>query len=347
MPPGKMSPPSKAGQIIGGGVEGAMISDAVVVAGEAPARRRLLRAWAAALSLFFPGLGQAVRGEQRRGLWFGGAALAWGLAYRGSPYGASAAPSGLWPLFLMLLLPAGIVLALWAAVDAFRSRPVPRRAGVWRRWLLYVAIAALPALPGLIARESWVQYFIPSASMLPTLLVGDHILAIDGYFARNPPRRGDVAAFRFPRDPATLYIKRIVGLPGDTVQMKAGNVFLNGAPVPVERTDNFFGTPPDCGFGVIPSFIETPPGGPSYRIIRGCGPPLLEDTDLFTVPAGHYFMLGDNRDDSEDSRDPNSGVGFVPADALVARAVFVAFSWGEAPHWWRRLRWRRTAHLLQ
>jgi signal peptidase I len=250
-------------------------------------------------------------------------------------------------MFVMLLLPAGVVLALWASIDAFLFRRTARRADAVQRWLLYVAIAVLPALPGLVARESWVQYVIPSASMLPTLLVGDHILAIDGYFAGTAPRRGDVAAFRFPRDPATLYIKRIVGLPGDTVQMKNGNLLVNGAPVPIERAGAFFGTPPDCGFGAIPLFIETLPGGPSYRTIRGCGPPMLEDTDLFTVPADHYFMLGDNRDDSEDSRDPASGVGFVPADDLVARAVFVGFSLGDAPRWWRRLRWRRTAHLLQ
>jgi len=179
------------------------------------------------------------------------------------------------------------------------------------------------------------------------LLVGDHILAIDGYFAHTAPRRGDLAAFRFPRDPTMLYIKRIVGLPGDIVQLKAGSLIVNGTLVPVERIDNFASDRADCRAGVLAAFIETLPGGPSYRIVRGCRSPTLEDTGVFTVPAGHYFMLGDNRDDSADSRDPNSGVGYVPADALVARAVFVAFSTDAAARWWQRLRWRRIGHLLQ
>ena len=310
-------------------------------------RNRALRAWAAVVSLVFPGMGQAVRGERRRAQIFAAIALAWGAAYHASPYGASFAPSVVWPFFVVLLLPAGLALAAVASFDAARFRPAPARAGAVRRWLLYAAIAVVPALPSLAAREAWAQYSIPSASMLPTLLVGDHILAIDAAYAHAAPRRGDVVAFRFPRDPATLYIKRVVGLPGDTVQMQGGTLVLNGAPVPVERTDNFFGMPPDCGFGAMPSYFETLPDGPRYRIVRGCGPPAFESTEMFTVPPGRYFMLGDNRDDSEDSRDPDSGVGMVPADALVARAVFVAFSVGDAPRWWRRLRGRRIAVLLR
>jgi signal peptidase I len=312
-------------------------------------RRRLLRCWAALLSLVFSGLGQAVRGEWRRALAFATLGIVWDVAYYASPYGAVAAPSALWPGLVTVLVPAGLVLALWAAVDAARFRPAVPRALWLRRWLGYAAIVAVLGMPGLTALaldEAWVQYVIPSASMLPNLLVGDHILAIEGYFARTPPRRGDLAAFRFPRDPAQLYIKRIVGLPGDTVQMKEGTVYLNGAAVPVERTDNFFGMPPDCGFGAHPMYIETLPGGVRYRVVRGCGPPVYEDTHTFTVPPGHYFMMGDNRDDSSDSRDPSSGVGFVPADNLVARAMFVAFSWGDAPRWWRRLRLRRIARRI-
>jgi signal peptidase I len=275
--------------------------------------------------------------------------IAWDVAYYASPYGAVTVPSALWPAFVMALVPLGLVLPLWAAADAFHYRAAVPRAYWVRRWLAYAAIAAALAAPGLGARaldETWVQYVIPSASMMPNLLVGDHILAIDGYFDRTPPRRGDLAAFRFPRDPSQLYIKRVIGLPGDTVRMNEGTLYLNGAAVPVERTENFFGMPPDCGFGAHPMFLETLPDGVRYRVVRGCGPPVYENTYTFTVPPGHYFMLGDNRDDSSDSRDPNSGVGFVPAENLVARAMFVAFSWGDAPHWWRRLRLRRIARPI-
>jgi signal peptidase I len=318
----------------------------------APVKRRV-RYGAALVSLVFPGMGQAVLGETRRGLVFAAAALAWGLAYRFSPYGVTVAPSSFWPPAVTLLVLAGLALALGAALDAFRRAAAVPRPRAIRRWLVYAVIAAVPALPSIAAQEAWVHYVVPSASMLPTLMVGDHILAIEGYFASRAPRRGDLAAFRYPRDPAVLFIKRIIGLPGDRVQVKGGTLILNGAPVAVERAADIVDAQPGCRAGRYPSFIETLPGGRRYRTMRGCGPPLFETTGLFAVPADHYFVLGDNRDDSEDSRDPGGGVGFVPAADLVSRAVFVTFSlrapaqWWNVPRWPEALRWSRTGLLLE
>jgi signal peptidase I len=331
--------------------------EATATASETPRdvapRKRGLRYWAGFVSVIFPGMGQAVLGERRRGLAFAAAALAWGIAYRVSPYGATLAPSAFWPPVVSALLLAGVCLALWAAADAFfRTPAVSAPARAVRRWLVYVAIAAVPALPGLAAREAWVHYVVPSASMLPTLLVGDHVLAVEGYYARVAPERGDLAAFRFPRDRTVLFIKRIIGVPGDRVQLKDGALILNDAPVARERGADFVTPGPGCRPGRYATIIETLPGGRRYVTLRGCGSPLYENTAIFAVPQGHYFVLGDNRDDSMDSRDPDGGVGFVAAADLVARPVFVtyslsdALSWSAIASWPAAFRWSRTDRLL-
>lgn len=331
-----------------------MISPEAAAVARAAPRKGGIRAWAALVSVIFPGMGQAVLGAWRRGLAFAAAALAWGVAYRASPYAATMAPSAAWPPIVTALVFAGLVLALAAAGDAFRCHGAAAApVGAVRRWLVYAAIAVVPALPGIAAQESWAHYVVPSASMLPTLLIGDHVLAIDGYFARTAPARGDLVAFRYPRDRAVLFIKRIIGLPGDRVQMKDGALVLNGVAVPVERAADFVAPGPGCRPGLYPALIETLPGGRRYRTLRGCGSPLFENTAIFAVPPDCYFVLGDNRDDSEDSRDPDGGVGFVPAADLVARAVFVTYSlsdrlrWWDAASWPAALRWPRTDLLLE
>jgi signal peptidase I len=180
----------------------------------------------------------------------------------------------------------------------------------------------------------------PSASMAPTLLIGDTFfvskyaygyshfslpfsppLFSDRIFAAEP-HRGDVAVFRLPRDTATDYVKRIVGLPGDRIQMKDGVLFINGVAVERERVDDFV----DDETGEhIRCWRETLPGGVSYRAIDMQDNGTLDNTDIFTVPAGHYFMLGDNLDNSVDSRLLNL-VGYVPFENLIGRAEVIVFS---------------------
>jgi signal peptidase I len=178
------------------------------------------------------------------------------------------------------------------------------------------------------------------------------VLAVEGYYAGTAPARGDLAAFRFPRDPRVLFIKRIIGLPGDRVQVKDGALILNDAPVAIERGADFVAPGPGCRPGRYPAIIETLPGGRRYVTLHGCGAPLYENTGIFAVPQGHYFVLGDNRDDSIDSRDPDGGVGFVAAADLVARPVFVTYSLSDQLHFWAiaswpaSFRWSRTDRLL-
>jgi signal peptidase I len=189
-------------------------------------------------------------------------------------------------------------------------------------------------------------FTIPSASMEPTLLEGDYIIVskyaygwsrhsipfspgiFKGRIMGKQPKRGDVVVFKLPRDGRTDYIKRVVGLPGDTIQVTNGVLIVNGEPAqqtalsPVEL-DSAFGMPRQ-----VDRYKETLPGGRSH-ISYSFGPDgEVDNTGVYTVPAGHYFMMGDNRDNSVDSRYPTeTGVGYVPAENLVGKAEVILFSW--------------------
>ena len=203
----------------------------------------------------------------------------------------------------------------------------------------------------LVIRTAAVEPFnIPSGSMIPTLLVGDYLFVskfsycysryslpfglplIPGRVLFREPERGDVAVFKLPRDNSTDYIKRIVGLPGDRIQVTGGVLQINGVPVRRERVEDVLE-----GSGRATQryaqYVETLPGGRQHRIIEVSDDGPLDNTPVYVVPAGHYFAMGDNRDNSLDSR-VLSGVGFVPAANLVGRAEVTFFSTnGEARIW--------------
>jgi len=191
-------------------------------------------------------------------------------------------------------------------------------------------------------------FYVPSGSMEPTLMIGDALLASKfpyGYgtsslpiqlnlpetgrvFAETP-KPGDVIVFRWPGDRRQAYVKRVVGLPGDRIQMRHGQLFINGRPA--QLTPDGVGQAEDDNGGHEPAhrFIETLPNGVSHLIfkMRNNGP--LDNTQEVTVPAGHLFVLGDNRDNSADSRVPlrERGVGLLPMDNLIGRADAVLGSW--------------------
>ena len=157
------------------------------------------------------------------------------------------------------------------------------------------------------------------------------------------PRRGDVAVFKVPRDNSTDYIKRIVGLPGDRVQVKAGQLYINGDQVPRRLLGDYVERD---GFVRVQMrrFVETLPdstgkGGRSHDIAKMTDSGGFNDTPEFKVPADHVFAMGDNRDNSSDSRDPNGGVGFIPLENLVGRAEFIFFSVDAQSPWWQVWNW--------
>ncbi|RZJ04713.1 MAG: signal peptidase I [Brevundimonas sp.] len=187
-------------------------------------------------------------------------------------------------------------------------------------------------------------YTIPSSSMEPGLVTGDYVVAskysygwsraslpfdpplFSGRLFGRDPARGDVVLFRLPRDRQQVWVKRLIGLPGDTVQVRNGAVFVNGRAVPQAATGTV--SDHDNPARQVQLVRETLPGGRSWLTYDGGPGSPADDTEAFTVPAGSYLMMGDNRDNSLDGRFPREvGVGFLPAENIVGRAELVVASW--------------------
>lgn len=153
--------------------------------------------------------------------------------------------------------------------------------------------------------------------MAPALILGDAAVMVPYPTGANP-RRGDVIAFRDPADAATVQIFRVVGLPGDTVRLEGGMVILNGVPLAREAVGNYV---IDFGFEMRPAqaWRETLPGGAGYDVLETDIAGFLDDTPEYRVPPGHYFVLGDNRDNANDSRGVFGGMGYVPLDGILGR----------------------------
>jgi len=212
-------------------------------------------------------------------------------------------------------------------------------------------------LIALVIRALFFQPFnIPSGSMIPTLQIGDYLFVskysygysrhslplsppiFNGRIFGAEPKRGDVVVFKVPIDNRTDFIKRLVGLPGDTIQMKDGILYINGTAVPRARVEDFVGRDEMGNVSRIPQYQETLPNGVSYITQDLFERSMLDNTGLYIVPAGHYFMLGDNRDNSNDSRVPEA-VGYVPYENLVGKAQFIFFSTDGSARLWQLWRW--------
>jgi signal peptidase I len=222
----------------------------------------------------------------------------------------------------------------------------PAKASTWRdQALQLVAIVLIVFLAkGAIAEP----FYVPSGSMEPTLLIGDALLASKypyGYSdASLPiqitlpetgrvfgalPKRGDVVVFRWPGDRSQAWVKRVVGLPGDRIQLRQGQLFINDRAA--ELKPDGIGEAEDDNGGTEPAhrYIETLPGGVSHQIFKLYENGRLDNTPEVTVPQGRLFVMGDNRDNSADSRVSvrDGGVGLLPVDDLVGRADAVVGSW--------------------
>lgn len=204
---------------------------------------------------------------------------------------------------------------------------------------------------GLIAFGCRVFFFepfnIPSGSMLPTLKIGDYLfvskfsygygqysfpyspVGFSGRILGDGPERGDVAVFRKPTDTSIDFIKRVVGLPGDTIQVIEGVLHINGEPVERILVDDYQAEYGEGLGGSVRQYVEVLPNGVEHPILEAMGDDWrLDNTAEFTVPAGHYFAMGDNRDHSQDSR-VLGDVGFIPVENFIGRATIIFFSIGE------------------
>ena len=220
-----------------------------------------------------------------------------------------------------------------------RAEPAGYRKSTVREYFESICIAVILAL---FVRTFVVQAFkIPTGSMENNLLIGDHLLVNKFVFAPtlsdverkllliDPVKRGDILVFKFPEDPERDFIKRVVGLPGETLEVRNKKVFIDGEPLEEKYVHFIF--PPE----------ERAPGDVGFDVTE------KSDYGPVTVPAGHYFMMGDNRDNSEDSR----YWGFMPADYIKGKALFVYFSFAneeerESGGGFGGVRWGRLLHQI-
>ena len=217
-----------------------------------------------------------------------------------------------------------------------------------------IVIAIIVAVT--IRTAAYEPFSIPSGSMIPTLLVGDYLfvskysygysqyslpmklITFPGRIFYKDPQRGDVVVFKKPTNPNIDYIKRIIGLPGDTVRVIEGRLYVNQELVARDLTDSYPLSEPFGSETTYKQYDETLPNGVVHKIIERSDISELDDTIRYEVPVGHFFMMGDNRDGSQDSRVLNQ-VGYVPVENLVGRAEMIFFSLEEGTKAWEVWKW--------
>jgi signal peptidase I len=218
-----------------------------------------------------------------------------------------------------------------------------------RRWIKSALDLAFVVLVVLAAKAAIAEpFYVPSGSMEPTLLIGDELLATKypyGYSTASLPalfelpssprilgalpRRGDVVVFRWPGDRSQVWVKRVIGLPGDRIAMRDGHVVINGE-VAAWQADGLGQMENESGANTLTQrLVETLPGGRAHAIFKIVAREPLDNMPEVTVPPGHLFVMGDNRDNSADSRVPLNagGVGMLPVADLVGRVDAVVGSW--------------------
>jgi signal peptidase I len=291
------------------------------------------RTAAIVLSLVWAGAGHMALGMWRRGALCFGAMLLAGSAVSAlwSALGAGAS----WLTLLCILL-VSVGFRVGALLDVVRLPAVRDRAPSWARVLFgclcFLAISEVWAFTN--RRYVLEAFHIPSGGMIPTLQIGDHVMVDKLAYLRHAPERGDVVVFPFPKAPDKDFIKRIVAVPGDTVEIRKNVIYINGQPVPHQAPANA----PPCNYDdrLDPDegwvrrdcvAFEEMLGVHWFTVVHnyqvGSGRQLRSWSPL-TVPLGQVFVMGDNRDSSHDSR----YWGFVPIDTLKGRVFVIWYSWG-------------------
>jgi signal peptidase I len=296
-------------------------------------------------------LGGVSTGAQvRAALAWGAVPLAWGVAISvplfllraqmGREALQDAAAALLWVAIIWSFI---VTVAMLMEVEKLSA---PRALAAYAGAVLFLALAVGVPFRAFL----WQPFSTPSDAGAPTLIAGDQFFASKyayGYsrhsFPYSPalfagrifftgPERGDLVVFKSPADGSTDYVKRVVGLPGDRIELTAGVLSINGVPVKRERVEDRLERT-SCGVQPVHVYRETLPGGRSYltqKVSETCERYALgikDSMEAFEMPAGHYFMLGDNRDNSADSRYPvGQGVGLVPEDNLIGRAEIIFLS---------------------
>lgn len=220
------------------------------------------------------------------------------------------------------------------------NQQADKKENSWNETLRTVIFAMLLAV---VFRSFLFEPFhIPSGSMKNNLLVGDYLFVskysygysrysfplglplFKGRVLSNTPKRGDIVVFREPSNPRVDFIKRLIGLPGDRIQVRDGILYINDVPLPRKQLDDYMDDENPRNIRSITQFAETLPEGKIINILKERRDDTPNNTKVFEVPKGHYFMMGDNRDNSQDSRFPM--VGYVPETHLVGRAEIIFFS---------------------
>jgi signal peptidase I len=224
--------------------------------------------------------------------------------------------------------------------------PAPRTRGGWAKSIVDLALILLAIT---VAKSALAEpYYVPSGSMEPTLQIGDELLATKypyGYstaslplFINIPstqrilgalPRRGDVVVFRSPANLSQIWVKRVIGLPGDRIAVRRGRVWINGAPVGLTADGMGKEESDDGADRPVPQYVETLPGGRQHLIFQESTGGPMNNMEEITVPPDRLFVMGDNRDNSDDSRVPMrlGGVGLLPVTDLVGRVNTLLGSW--------------------
>ncbi len=323
--------------------------------GAAPARKARKRWIAAIFSLAAPGMGHVYCGELSRGAVFIAANFVFmvllnvGSNFSHDPVVMLAVPSGSFLLllatlvdFLSIVGPSGtqnpililatsfgsFLLLVAAIVDSWRIAGSTRNYSVraFNRWYLYLgAFALIWTFNAIVSSDrQYSSYHIASMSMEPTLQLNDRLFAATGSQDLAKIGRASVVVFRHPGDPDVEYIKRLVGLPGDTVQLRNGILHINGSAAIRKHQEDVEIADRSGRLRKAVRYRETLPSGESYWILEQIDRSIADNTPEYAVPAGHVFVLGDNRDASQDSR--FSTIGFVPLENIVAVPTFVYWS---------------------